>query len=109
MIRDHPQRTIARIAVLCAALVTFPFAVIALASPQAIGIAAAVVRNVDIRGSGKPQFRKVVVRQRVVLGDLVRTGANSRLQIVLLDKSSVNVGANALLSICSPSAPMAQI
>ena len=95
----RPGRSPARLVVWLASLLLLPIAAAALAAPQAIGIAAAVVNDVGIKSAGAQQFRKAAVRQRVALADLVRTGNRSGLQLVLLDKTKVNIGANALLSI----------
>jgi hypothetical protein len=82
-------------AVLPACLVAGAFA----AAPQVVGIAAAVVNDVRIRAAGAAQFRPAALRQRVALADRVQTGANSRLQLQLLDRSVFSVGANASLTI----------
>jgi hypothetical protein len=81
------------------ALVGLFLAAIAVAAPQAIGIAAAVVNDVRIKGAASPQFQHAVVRQRVALADEVRTGEASALQLLLLDRSKFSVGPNARLTI----------
>ena len=72
---------------------------IAAGQPQIVGINAAVLNNVRIRSAGAPQAHIAVVRQRVALNDEVQTGGRSQLQVLLLDKSVFNVGANARLTI----------
>lgn len=67
--------------------------------PQVVGINAAVLNIVRIRSAGTPQARPAVVRQRVSLADEVQTGARSQLQLLLLDRSTFMVGANARLTI----------
>ena len=80
----------------CAAgLVAAP---VAIAVPTPVGIAAAVVRDVRIR-SGGSAFAPAKLRQRVVIADQVRTGGDSRMQILLLDKTKFSIGANAQLTI----------
>ena len=72
---------------------------IAAGQPQIVGINAAVLNNVRIRSAGAPQAHIAVVRQRVALNDEVQTGGRSQLQVLLLDKTTFTVGANARLTI----------
>ncbi|MEO9130168.1 MAG: FecR domain-containing protein, partial [Sphingomonas sp.] len=72
---------------------------IAAGQPQIVGINAAVLNNVRIRSAGASQAHTAVVRQRVALNDVVQTGGRSQLQVLLLDKSTFMVGANARLTI----------
>ena len=72
---------------------------IAAGQPQIVGINAAVLNNVRIRSAGAPQAHAAVVRQRVALNDEVQTGGRSQLQVLLLDKTTFTVGANARLTI----------
>jgi hypothetical protein len=76
-----------------AALVAAPAA----ALPSPVGINAAVRNKVEIRTGSKA--RPAVVRERVLLNDEVRTGGASQLQILLLDRSTFTVGANARIAI----------
>lgn len=69
------------------------------AQPNVVGTNAAVVNQVEIRKAGTPQSQRAVLRQRVALNDQVTTGQASRLQILLLDRSTFTVGANARLTI----------
>lgn len=80
----------------CAAGIAF--APVAIAAPAPVGIAAAVVGDVRIR-SGGSAFAPAKLRQRVVTADQVRTGGDSRMQILLLDKTKFSIGANAQLTI----------
>jgi hypothetical protein len=66
---------------------------------QAVGINAAVRNKVAIRGAGTNQLRPAVLRARVILNDEVRTGAASQLQILLLDRTTFTVGANARVAV----------
>lgn len=72
---------------------------IAAGQPQIVGINAAVLNNVRIRSAGAPQAHAALVRQRVALNDEVQTGGRSQLQVLLLDKTTFTVGANARLTI----------
>ena len=66
---------------------------------QAVGVNAAVRNKVVIRGAGTNKVRPAVVRERVILNDEVRTGAASQLQILLLDRTTFTVGANARVAV----------
>lgn len=74
-------------------------AAIGAGAPQVVGINAAVVNNVRIRSAGQQQAHIAIVKQRVALADEVQTGGRSQLQLLLLDKSTFTVGANARLTI----------
>ncbi|HEX7750928.1 MAG TPA: FecR domain-containing protein [Novosphingobium sp.] len=69
------------------------------AAPTQVGIASAVVNNVQVRSGGAPQAHAARIRERLSLADQVSTGARSRLQILLLDRSTFTVGADARLTI----------
>ena len=75
------------------------FAPVAANAPTPVGIAAAVLNRVAIAPGGAAQMRPAVLRQHLALADRVETGARSQLQILLLDRSSFTVGANARLTI----------
>ncbi|HEX6374562.1 MAG TPA: FecR family protein [Allosphingosinicella sp.] len=66
---------------------------------QAVGVNAAVRNKVVIRGAGTNKVRPAVVRERVILNDEVRTGTASQLQILLLDRTTFTVGANAQVAV----------
>ena len=65
----------------------------------AIGVAASVVKDVKLSNAGAPKPRPVVLRQRIALADLIQTGKASQLQLLLLDRSTFSIGANATLRI----------
>ena len=65
----------------------------------AIGVAASVVKDVKLSNAGAPKPRPVVLRQRIALADLIQTGKGSQLQLLLLDRSTFSIGANATLRI----------
>lgn len=64
-----------------------------------VGIAAALVRDVKIKPATLKAFAAARLRQRIAIADQLRTGADSRLQIALLDKTKVTLGANAQLTV----------
>jgi hypothetical protein len=68
-----------------------------LAQAVSVGVNAAIRNKVEIR-SGR-QVRPAVLRARVMLNDEVRTGASSQLQILLLDRTTFTVGANARVAV----------
>ena len=68
-----------------------------LAQANAVGVNAAIRNKVEIR-SGR-QVRPAVLRARVILNDEVRTGVASQLQILLLDRTTFTVGANARVAV----------
>lgn len=68
-------------------------------SGQAVGVNASVRNKVVIVGAGTKKARPAVVRERVILNDEVRTAAASQLQILLLDRTTFTVGANARVAV----------
>ena len=68
-------------------------------APTQVGITAAVLGRVSIARGGAAQVRAAVLRQQIAMADRVETGARSQLQILLLDRSTFTVGANARLTI----------
>jgi len=87
------------IALAAALLVATGGGVAAADAPTTIGIAASVLNRVTIARGPAAQMRAAVPRQPVALADRVETGQRSQLQILLLDRSSFTVGANARLTI----------
>ena len=65
----------------------------------AIGVAASVVKDVRLSNAGSTKPRPVVLRERIALADLIQTGKASQLQVLLLDRSTFSIGANAILRI----------
>ncbi len=65
----------------------------------AIGVAASVIKEVKLSNAQTPKGKQVTVKQRIALGDLIKTGKASQLQVLLLDRSSFSIGANAALRI----------
>lgn len=72
---------------------------IAYAQSAAIGVAASVIKEVRLSNAQATKGKPVVVKQRIALGDLIKTGKASQLQVLLLDRSSFSIGANAALRI----------
>lgn len=70
-----------------------------LAQANAVGVNAAVRNKVVIASAATKKVRPAVVRERVILNDEVRTGAASQLQILLLDRTTFTVGANARVAV----------
>jgi len=68
-----------------------------LAQANSVGINAAIRNKVQIK-SGR-QTKPAVLRARVLLNDQVMTGPASQLQILLLDRTTFTVGANARVSV----------
>jgi hypothetical protein len=69
------------------------------AQTNAVGINAALRNKVEIKSAVNNKVKPAVLRQQVVLNDEVRTADASWLQILLLDKSTFTVGANARVAI----------
>jgi hypothetical protein len=89
------MRRIAPLAIAAAAIAIAPPAL----AQQAVGVSTAVKNDVRIKRAGAPVAKPVQVKQRIALNDAVQTGVKSQLQVLLLDKSMFNVGANARLVI----------
>jgi hypothetical protein len=85
-----PRRALVLISAVTVAIGGYAFA-----QSTAIGVAASVVKDVRLSNAQAPKGKPVVVRQRIALGDLIQTGKASQLQILLLDRSSFSIGANA--------------
>jgi hypothetical protein len=69
----------------------------AFAQTQA-GVAAAVRNKVEIRGPTR-KAHPAAVRERIFMADQAATGAASQLQILLMDRTTFTVGANARVTI----------
>lgn len=82
-------------AVAAASLVVSPV----LAQANAVGINAAIRNKVEIRGAATKKVRAAVPRGQVFLNDEVRTGDASQLQILLIDRTTFTVGANARVAV----------
>jgi len=87
------------LACVTAALMLAQGVVMAQTTPQAVGVASSVVKDVKVSNARAPRPRQVAVRQRMALADYVQTGKASQMQILLLDRSTFSIGANAALRI----------
>lgn len=72
---------------------------VAMAGPNDVGVASVVVNDVRVRNAGAAQPHAAKVKERLALADQVATGQRSQMQLLLLDKSTFTVGANARLTI----------
>ncbi|MXO90469.1 FecR family protein [Pontixanthobacter aquaemixtae] len=71
----------------------------AASAPVQVGIAALVVGDVRMSNASITKPRKIARRARLFWGDTVQTKSNSKLQILLLDRSSLTIGSKASLTI----------
>ena len=69
------------------------------AQAQSIGVNAAIRNSVQTRSGASAPLRPAVVRGGVALGDQYVTGANSQVQVLLRDRSTFTVGANARMTV----------
>jgi hypothetical protein len=70
----------------------------ALAQPNMAGVAAAVRNKVEIRSATR-KAHPAMLRERLFMADQVQTGGASQLQLLLLDRTTFTVGANARVTI----------
>ncbi|MDG2003225.1 MAG: FecR family protein [Novosphingobium sp.] len=98
---SRPRHIGLAIVTLAAVLLTLTLAVPLWSKPpsKVVGIASAIVKVVNIKRASLTRFTRAKLRQRVSLGDQVQTGTQSRLQLALLDRTKISVGANARLTI----------
>ncbi len=69
------------------------------AAPVQVGIAATVVGDVRRSNATIRKAVKIPRRQRLAWGDMLATRKKSKLQILLLDRSTLTIGSNARLAI----------
>lgn len=69
------------------------------AHAQSIGVNAAIRNSVTIKTASDAAPRPAKLKERVSQGDAIATAAASTLQILLLDRTTITVGANARLKI----------
>mgnify|MGYP003672819146 CR=1 FL=1 len=73
-----------------------------IASPstaQTVGLNSAVRNSVKLQQTAGAAAQQARIRQKVQMRNVVTTGAASKLQITLLDRSSLTVGPNARLTV----------
>ena len=92
--RSLPQKA----ALLAPALLFFAMTPAA-SAPVQVGIAATVVGDVRMSNATIKKAVKIPRRQRLAWGDALSTRKKSKLQILLLDRSSLTIGSNAQLTI----------
>jgi hypothetical protein len=66
---------------------------------QEVGITAVVRNDVKVTTPANPTLHKAIPRERIALGNDIVTGGSSMTQLLLLDKTSFTVGANARVRI----------
>lgn len=66
---------------------------------QAVGVNAAVRNSVRTQPVGESALRPAVLRGQVRVGDVIVSGAQSQLQVLLRDQSVFTVGSNARVTI----------
>lgn len=71
----------------------------AVASGQTVGINSAVVKDVRMTTQAQPSLHAAQLKERVSLGNLIQTGRGSALQVLLLDRTNFQVGANARITV----------
>lgn len=86
-------RTIVAAAILSTSLAT------SVAVAQNVGITAAVRNDVKVTTDANPVLHRARVRERISIGNDIQTGRNSMTQLLLLDRTSFTVGANAQVRI----------
>lgn len=81
-------------------LVVSPLATAPLSAQRTqVGSASSVVGSVTMKVNNAGKARKVVRKTRFAWGDMVTTGKKSQLQIMLLDRTTLGVGARSQLRI----------
>ncbi len=71
----------------------------AIAISQDVGITAVVRNDVRVTSPANPVLHRAKVRERIAIGNDIVTGKSSMTQLLLLDKTSFTVGANARVRI----------
>ncbi|MDF7776407.1 FecR domain-containing protein [Sphingomonas sp. AOB5] len=69
------------------------------AAAQNVGVTSAVVNDVRMTTDANRVPHKAVLRERVSLGNDIMTGKASRLQVLLLDRTTFTVGSNARIKV----------
>lgn len=66
---------------------------------EAVGVTAVVRNNVQVTTAARPALHRAAVRETISTGNDIVTGAQSMTQLLLLDRTSFTVGANARIKI----------
>lgn len=69
------------------------------AAAQTVGINSAVVNDVRMTTDANRTLHQAAVKERVSLNNDIHTGRSSRLQVLLLDRTTFTVGANARIKV----------
>lgn len=69
------------------------------ATAQTVGVNAVVINDVRMSTDANRTLHKAVVKERVSLNNDIHTGRSSRLQVLLLDRTTFTVGANARIKV----------
>ncbi len=85
--------------ILCASLAVFAAGISAPALAQTVGVNAAVVNDVRMASAANAPAHAAQVKERVSLGNQIATGRSSALQVLLLDRTNFQLGANARITV----------
>lgn len=85
--------------ILGASLAVLAAGISAPAVAQTVGVVAAVISDVRMVTAANAQVHAAQVKERVSLGNKIATGRSSALQILLLDRTNFQVGANARITV----------
>lgn len=85
--------------ILRASLAALAIGIGGLAGAQTVGVNSAVVNDVRMTTQANPQAHPAQVKERVSLGNQIATGRGSALQVLLLDRTNFQVGANARITV----------
>ena len=69
------------------------------ASAQTVGVNAAVLNDVTMTTQANPVRHRAVVKERVSLGNEIKPGRASRLQVLLLDRTIFALGSNSRIKV----------
>ena len=81
--------------IVCASLAVLAAGISTPAFAQTVGVVSAVISDVRMANTTNAQAHAAQVKERVALGNQIATGRSSALQILLLDRTNFQVGANA--------------
>jgi hypothetical protein len=97
MIRTLARRP--RTAAILMGALTLGAAGSAFSSTVPVGVVSAFAGKVVKSTATAPKGTPITLKQRIVWGDVLRTGKKSQLHLLLLDKSSITLGSSAVLTI----------
>ncbi len=85
--------------ILCASLAVLAAGIGAPAFAQTVGVNAAVINDVRMASAANAPAHAAQVKERVSLGNQIATGRSSALQVLLLDRTNFQLGANARITV----------